>query len=204
VFSEGHVEADGFRMRYMEGGQGAPLVHLQGAGEPRLTPAHDLLARHFRVIALEVPAPADACGAHSMPVLASAMARAAWSLGLESFNLLGTSLGGAIALWMALHVPASILALVLEGPDRDADVDSRLPGLPTPTLVLLGTRDDTTAQEMGRACKERIPNCHLVYVYDAGPAIGRDRPEAFAEVVTDFLERHEAFVISRTETVIHP
>lgn len=204
MFSEGHVETDGFRIRYMEAGQGAPLVHLLGPGELRLTAAHDLLARGFRVIAFEVPAPADACGAHSMPVLASAMARAARSLDLESFNLLGTSLGGAIAVWMALHVPARILALVLETPDRDADVDSRLPGLTTPTLVLLGTRDTTTAQRMGRACKERIPNCHLVYVHDAGPAIARDRPAAFAEVVSDFLERHEAFVISRTETVIHP
>jgi len=31
-----------------------------------------------------------------------------------------------------------------------------------------------------------------------------DRPEAFADVVADFLDRHEAFVISRTPTVIHP
>jgi hypothetical protein len=43
-----------------------------------------------------------------------------------------------------------------------------------------------------------------VFVYDAGHGISTDRPEAFAEVVVDFLERHEAFVISRTETVIHP
>jgi hypothetical protein len=49
-----------------------------------------------------------------------------------------------------------------------------------------------------------MPSSHLVFVYDAGPAISADRPEAFAEVVTDFLERHEAFVISRTATVIHP
>ena len=26
----------------------------------------------------------------------------------------------------------------------------------------------------------------------------------FVEVVTDFLDRHEAFLISRAETVIHP
>jgi hypothetical protein len=43
-----------------------------------------------------------------------------------------------------------------------------------------------------------------VFVYDAGPAIGADRPEAFAEVVADFLERREAFVISRGPTAIHP
>ena len=35
-------------------------------------------------------------------------------------------------------------------------------------------------------------------------ACAADRPEAFAEVVADFLERRDAFVISRAETVIHP
>ena len=38
----------------------------------------------------------------------------------------------------------------------------------------------------------------------AGGAIAAERPEAFAEVVSDFLERHEAFVISRARSVIHP
>ena len=37
-FREGFVEADGFRIRYMEAGEGTPLVHLHGAGGMRLTP----------------------------------------------------------------------------------------------------------------------------------------------------------------------
>ena len=55
AFREGHVEADGFRIRYCEAGEGAPLIHLHGAGGLRLTPAHDLLAQHYRVIAFEMP-----------------------------------------------------------------------------------------------------------------------------------------------------
>ena len=35
-----------------------------------------------------------------------------------------------------------------------------------------------------------MSNCHLVFVYAAGHVISADRPEAFAEVVLDFLERH--------------
>ena len=38
AFREHHVDADGFRIRYMEAGQGTPLVHLHGAGGLRLTP----------------------------------------------------------------------------------------------------------------------------------------------------------------------
>ena len=55
AFREGSVEADGFRIRYQEAGKGPPLVHLHGAGGLRLTSAHDLLSRAFRVIAFEMP-----------------------------------------------------------------------------------------------------------------------------------------------------
>jgi pimeloyl-ACP methyl ester carboxylesterase len=112
-----------------------------------------------------------------------------------------------MALRLAVQAPARVLALVLESPrseDRDADLERRLADLATPTLVLYGTRDDAAAPAMGRAYKALMPNCHLVFVYDTTHAIGSDRPEAFAEVVDDFLERREAFVISRAGTVIHP
>jgi pimeloyl-ACP methyl ester carboxylesterase len=185
------------------------------------------------------------------------MAQAAGKLGLDSFNLMGTSFGGKTALWLALQEPNRVLALVLEapaairsegseppsgtpeemarrlyahperltavptpdpaiqaktrplvmrlrGPDRDADLERQLPVLAAPTLVLFGTLDAVIPPEMGHFYKELMPNCHLVFVYDAGHAISTERPEAFTEVVVDFLERHEAFIISRTETVIHP
>jgi pimeloyl-ACP methyl ester carboxylesterase len=260
TFSEGHVETGGFRVRYREAGAGAPLIHLQGAGGLRLTPAHDLLSRQFRVIAFEMPgfgqSPENNRTRH-MPELAATMGEAIEKLGIDSFNLMGTSFGGKTALWLALQQPEQILALVLEapaairpqgaeppsgspeemarrlyahperlppmppldpavqvktralvarlrGPDRDTDFERQLPRLATPTLVLFGTVDRVIPPEMGHIYKELMPNCHLVFVYDAGHAISTDRPEAFTEVVADFLERHEAFVISRTETVIHP
>jgi pimeloyl-ACP methyl ester carboxylesterase len=260
AFREGHVEADGFRIRYVEAGQGPPLVHLHGAGGLRPTPAHDLLARRFRVVAFEMPGfglSPENTRTRNMPELASTMALAARNLGLDTFNLMGTSFGGTTALWLALQAPGRVLALVLEapaairpegseppsgspeemarrlyahperlpaiptpdpavraktqalvrrlrGPDRDADLERRLGELTAPTLVLFGTRDSVIPPEMGRRYKDLIPGCHLVFVYDAGHAIGAERPQAFTDVVVDFLERHEAFVISRAETVIHP
>lgn len=260
TFREGWVEADGFRIRYMESGHGASLVHLHGAGGLRLTPAHDLLCQRFRVAAFEMPGfgqSPENDRTRSMPELARTMGRAIDDLGLDTFNLMGTSFGGTTALWLALQAPERVRALVLEapaairqegaaspagspeeiarllyahperlpvlpvhdpalraktqplvqrlrGPDRDADLEARLRGLATPTLVLFGTLDRVVAPAMGRVYKELMPNCHLVFVYDAGHAISTDRPEAFVEVAGDFLERHEAFVISRTETVIHP
>ena len=259
-FREGEVEADGFRIRYLEAGAGAPLLCLHGAGGLRLTRAHELLARRFRVIAIEMPgfgtSPENRRSA-DMPALAASIAEAAQSFGLDAFALMGTSFGGKVALWLALQQPQRATLLVLEapaairppgtvppsgtpeeiarrlyahperqptpvladpsirakqsalvlrlhGPDRDADLERRLPDLAVPTLVLFGTRDRVIPPEMGRFYKEMMPNAHLVLVYDAGHAIGAERPEAVAEVVTDFLERREAFVISRSNTVIHP
>ena len=260
AFKEGHVEADGFRICYMEAGHGPPLVHLHGAGGLRLTPGHDLLSEKFRVVAFEMPGfglSAENTRTQNMPELAATMAQAVEKLGIDRFNLMGTSFGGKTALWLAVQQKERVQALVLEapaairpegaappsgspeemarrlyahperlppmpppdpavqakmrkltarlrGPDRDAGLEHQLKDFATPTLVLFGTVDRVIPPEMGHLYKELMPNSHLVFVYDAGHAISTDRPEAFTEVVIDFLERHEAFVISRTPTVIHP
>lgn len=259
-FHEHHVEADGFRIRYMEAGDGEPLVHLHGAGGLRLNPAHELLAQRYRVIAFEMPgfgASAENTRTRNQAELAATMATAAADLGLDRFNLMGTSFGGKTALFLAAQAPERVRALVLEapaairpegsrppsgtpeqvarmlfahpervaplpppdpeiqaqtarlvtrlrGPDRDPALEALLPAIATPTLVLFGTLDRVIPSQMGRHYKAAMPNCNLVLVYDAGHAIGTDRPEAFCEVVGDFLERHEAFIISRSETLINP
>ena len=260
AFVERFVDADGFRIRYMEAGQGMPLVHLHGAGGLRISPGHELLAQRFRVVAFEMPGfgtSAENTRTKTMPELASTMAMAVEALGLDAINLMGTSFGAKTALWLALQRPERVMALVLEapaairqpgaqsptgtpeeiarrlyahperlgsiplpdpalrakaqalvqrlrGPDRDAELEARLSGLTVPTLVLFGTLDSVISPDMGRIYKDLIPGCHLMFVYDAAHAISTDRPEAFTEVVSDFLERHDAFVISRAQTVIHP
>jgi pimeloyl-ACP methyl ester carboxylesterase len=102
-------------------------------------------------------------------------------------------------------VAAKQQALVrrLMGPSRE--LEERMAGIKTPTLVLFGTLDRMIPPEMGRRYKELITeNCQLVLVYDAGHTIAAERPEAFVEVVGDFLERHEAFVINRADTELFP
>jgi hypothetical protein len=69
------------------------------------------------------------------------------------------------------------------------------------TLASCRERQSTISAMMARRVDPRL---HLVFVYEAGHAIAAERPEAFTEVVSDFLDRHDAFVVSRTPTVIHP
>ena len=259
-FTEKFVEADGFRIRYSEGGEGAPLVHLHGAGGMRLNRAHLQLATRYRVLAFEMPGfgtSAENTRTGSQTEMAATMLRAFDALGLDRVNLWGTSFGGRTALSLAVQAPERLHAVVLEapaairpigttppsgtpqemarmlyahpermppivlpepavqaqtrtlvmrlrGPDRDTELEKGLRQLQIPVLVLFGTEDRVMPPEMGRFYKALLPNSHFVMVYDAGHAIGAERPEAFTEVVSDFLERHEAFVISKTRTVLFP
>jgi pimeloyl-ACP methyl ester carboxylesterase len=136
---------------------------------PPGTPSPDALGRRVRVVERE----ADA--------------------GVEPLAVLGSGDACAAALRFAAQAGSRVTALILESPSGI----SSLAEVSIPTLVVLGTRDASTAPLLG-------PRGHLVYVYDAGRAISADRPEAFADLVADFVERGEAFVISRSETVIHP
>jgi pimeloyl-ACP methyl ester carboxylesterase len=203
-FSERSVEADGVRLRCLEAGQGSALVSLHAAAELRHTHAHDLLSRQRRVVLLEVP------GSGRAPAVASTVLQALDRLGLDTFDVAGTSTAAVTALALSLHAPTRVRALVLESPPSPGsaglgeDLERRLPAVVAPTLVLVGTRDDAASPATGRIYTARIPTSHLVFVFAAGHAIGADRPEAFTEVVADFLERHEAFVISRAQTLIHP
>jgi pimeloyl-ACP methyl ester carboxylesterase len=260
AYTEGFVEADGFRIRFMQAGEGAPLVHLHGAGGLRLTPGHDLLCRHHKVIVFEMPGfgrSPENTRTQTTADLAETMAAAIRALHITQCHLLGTSFGARVALWLAARQPDLVATLVLEspaairpagrvppsgspqdiaraiyghpdrfplpppvdpkiqaqtrafvmrvrGPDRDADLEAAMRRLQTPTLVLFGTLDRLMPPELGRLYKDLLPNGHLVFVYDAGHAISAERPEAFADVTSDFLERREAFVINRTPTLIHP
>jgi pimeloyl-ACP methyl ester carboxylesterase len=119
VFTEGYVETDGFRIRYMEAGQGSPVVMLYGVGGLIRSKVHDELDKKYRVIAFEMPSfgqsPANATS-QSTQDLAQTMARAAGQLGLHRYALLGTSFGGRVALWQALQAPQQVDLLVLIAP----------------------------------------------------------------------------------------
>ena len=80
----------------------------------------------------------------------------------------------------------------------------RLPELTCATLVVLGQEDRLVSREAGGVWKERVPNCSVCYVYDAGHAIAIDRPDALAKVVLDFVERRETFVVENRSSVINP
>jgi pimeloyl-ACP methyl ester carboxylesterase len=119
AFVERHLDADGFRIRYLEAGSGPVLVGLHGAGGLRLSRAHDLLSERHRVIVLEMPGFGDSPvneRTESAAALARTMAAAVATLGIERYSLWGHSFGGRIACWLAVQYPERVETLVLAAP----------------------------------------------------------------------------------------
>ncbi len=257
-FTEGRVDVGRHSVRYLTAGEGEVLVLVHGRGGLDLTLGQRLLAQDFHVVALEIPgfgetdAPNEADLGATVELLADAVA----ALGLADYSLLGTSMGGVVALWWAvrrgepvrtvvLEAPAAFrtdaaphpatftpaefmrafhrhperkqlqppdparvmrtaaLAEELMGPPFDTALADAVGGLAIPVLVLYGTEDGLIPPATGRTYKTLIPRASYVLVYDAAHDLSGDRPEAFADVVTDFLHRGEAFVVPLTSTVIH-
>jgi pimeloyl-ACP methyl ester carboxylesterase len=92
----------------------------------------------------------------------------------------------------------------LTGPNRDPALEDRLGEIEARTLVLFGTEDKMIPSDMGSIYKEKLRSCNFILVYDAGHAIAADRPEAFASLVGDFLQRQDHFIVSAEPSILHP
>jgi pimeloyl-ACP methyl ester carboxylesterase len=110
--------------------------------------------------------------------------------------------GGACteALRQAAALRERLSALVLESPGEVPEA-APLAQLTVPTLVVCGS--DASA-DTARVLRERLPNCHFVLVYAAGDDVATHRPQAFASLVEDFLERRERFIVNNRSGLLHP
>jgi pimeloyl-ACP methyl ester carboxylesterase len=105
--------------------------------------------------------------------------------------------------------PAAILAKQnaltarLSSPGRD-ELERRMADFQPPVLVVWGTDDRMIPSEMGRVYLEKLPNAFLFLLYDAGHQADADRPEAFADLLTEFIERGAEFIVTRRSGVVHP
>jgi pimeloyl-ACP methyl ester carboxylesterase len=119
AFTEHFVQVHGLRIRYLEAGQGNPVVVLHGSESLTPSPLNSLLAQQFRVIAFEIPGVGRE-PVHERPAaprdVAHTLAQAVTALGLERYVLVSTSASTPLALWQALEAQEQIGALVLISP----------------------------------------------------------------------------------------
>jgi pimeloyl-ACP methyl ester carboxylesterase len=112
------VEIDGLPIRYLAAGEGPPLVLLHGAGDNFLDWRWALpaLARTHRVYAPDLPGSPDSArpaADYSPAFFERFVAAFVDALGIGRATFVGNSLGGLVALRVALSEPARVTALVL-------------------------------------------------------------------------------------------
>jgi 2-succinyl-6-hydroxy-2,4-cyclohexadiene-1-carboxylate synthase len=73
------------------------------------------------------------------------------------------------------------------GAAMDLPVNARLSELHVPTLVIAGELD-TAYVEIARTMSKSIPNARTAIVPRSGHAVHLEQPDAFANVITEFLE----------------
>ena len=135
---EQNINVGGLPVRYLMTGEGPPLVLLHALGESALDWRWALpsLARTHRVYAVDLPGfgySGKPSADYSPVFFARFVGSYLDALGLEQAALVGNSLGGLIALRLALSEPARVAALGLidsAGLGREVSYALRLPTLP--------------------------------------------------------------------------
>lgn len=108
---------NGARLYYADRGQGPPLVMIHGLGATHLDWERQIEAfsRVFRVIApdLRGHGESDAIGPYSVQRFATDLLQLIEQLGMGAHALMGHSMGGAVAMQMAILKPERVVKLVL-------------------------------------------------------------------------------------------
>ncbi|MFD1983194.1 alpha/beta fold hydrolase [Mesorhizobium newzealandense] len=126
------IEIDGNRIHYVDQGEGRPIVFLHGLGAQLHHFRHTLFGRlgpGYRLIALDRPGAGysvRASGATGrLPEQAEIVRHFIEALRLEKPLVVGHSLGGAIALTLAVEHPEAISGIALLAPLTHVEADGR-------------------------------------------------------------------------------
>jgi pimeloyl-ACP methyl ester carboxylesterase len=126
---ERFAEVRGVRVRSLVGGEGPPLVLVHGLGgcAENWAPLAPLLAPSHRLLVIDLPGhgrSAPLAGLEGLAELAEIVAEVAAAEGMPRAAYFGHSLGGVVALRLALRRPEAVTKLVLAAP---AGISSSLP-----------------------------------------------------------------------------
>lgn len=120
AFEERLADVGGARLRYLLGGEGPPLLLLHGLGgcAENFVELLPELARERRVLVPDLPGHGRSTAApvESLGDLADAVAELAAAEGMAPADVFGHSLGGVVALRLALRRPEAVRRLVLVAP----------------------------------------------------------------------------------------
>jgi pimeloyl-ACP methyl ester carboxylesterase len=127
------LSLDGVSIHYLEAGTGPALILIHGLGASTFTFRRILpdLARHFRAVALDLKGfgfSERADGDYSLSAQAALVGGVMDRLGIEKASVLGHSMGGAVAMRLALAHPERVERLILASSASDLELGHRIWG----------------------------------------------------------------------------
>jgi len=174
-----------------DAGQGAAVAILRAGNTP--SKAAEVLAKDFRVLSYMVSGKTSA-----------AVDELAALLGAKVNEIAVVADAASAATAMALAVAHADLVKTVALVSPVAVDIGDLSGLKTPVLALFGAAESTRAPGAPRSFCRAIPNCQLLYVYDASGALDDARPEAVAAALHDFVVRREKFIVNARHNRLYP
>jgi len=131
-----------------------------------------------------------------------ALGLAAIAPALDHFVLIARSSGAATAVALSRSAGAACTALVLLAPVLEPMPPAEdAPDLPI--LLVLGTDDPRVPPSSAASLRAALPRADVVLVYDAGHALDRDRVDAVASLVRDFILRPTKFLVRNASDVLY-
>jgi len=143
---EKYITVEGFKIRYIVSGDGAPTLLIHGFGEFlevwwfNINP----LSEHCQVYAVDLPGhglSSKPAVDYSISFIHECIVNFMQAVGMEHANLIGHSMGGGIALSMAINFPDKVDKLILvdtAGLSTEASLLHRLCTLPVLGKIIMG------------------------------------------------------------------
>jgi len=195
------LEANGHRIAYGLQGTGAPLVLIAGTGYPSATWPPEFtapLARRHAVLTFDhrgTGGTSPSSGPYSTRLFARDALGLMDALGLDRAHVLGHSMGGRVAQWMALDRPDRIRSLILAatGPGQFRDDRPVTRGIPV-----------HAARDLAEMGYERYMRDHIAATFFT-PEFAASHPERVAWLHEAFwahrpdLENYLRHVVARQE-----
>ncbi len=122
------VEFDGTRIHYVQAGDGPDIVLLHGIGASVFVWRFlfPLLQTRFRVTAFDIPgfgqSSKDARRDYGLDAQSQVLARAMTEIGIDKPILVGSSMGGAISLWMSKLFPERFPRVIALAPATESSM----------------------------------------------------------------------------------
>jgi pimeloyl-ACP methyl ester carboxylesterase len=125
-----YVDVDGVKLHYVQAGEGPDVVLLHGIGASIfiwrfLFP---ILQKRHRVTAIDIAgfgkSAKDLKRSYGLDAQTDLLLKAVAAIGIERAHLVGSSMGGAISLWMARRAPETFERVAVLAPATDASLVS--------------------------------------------------------------------------------